>query len=277
VELAKVRATQTSYDAAGIIILYFTQVATMSATTILVRGIKSRLRSQGISYKQLAAKMGVSEPTVKRDLSRGKFSLARLDKICEVLGVEVNDLVQPTESKPLTELSAEQERALVANPKLLLVTYLVVNNWKFNEIVSTFRLDANELVNIVLKLDRLKIVDFQPPTRMRKLTSRNFSWRKDGPVHDYFIRRVIPEFFNARFDSPSDELKFMGGTLTSESMLRIQASLSRIASEFEQLAHQDSQLPLDERDGCTVILAMSTREFSEFSKLRRAPKRVKDD
>jgi hypothetical protein len=84
-------------------------------------------------------------PTVKRDLSRGKFSLERLDKICEVLGVEVNDLIQPADSSPLTELSDEQEQALVANPKLLLVTYLVINDWKFNEIVSTFQIDENEL------------------------------------------------------------------------------------------------------------------------------------
>jgi hypothetical protein len=211
-------------------------------------------------------------PTVKRDLSRGKFSLERLDKICEVLGVEVNDLIQPADSSPLTELSDEQEQALVANPKLLLVTYLVINDWKFNEIVSTFQIDENELVKIVLKMDRLRIVDFRPPTRMRKLTSRNFSWRKDGAVHEYFIRRVIPEFFSARFEAPSDEFRFMGGTLAPNSMMRMQAAIRRLASEFEQLAHQDGKLPLRDRDGCTLILAMNSREFSEFSKLRRVPK-----
>jgi DNA-binding Xre family transcriptional regulator len=269
---AKPNAVQTADDALGIIIRYFTRLTSMSATTILVRGVKTRLRVQAISYKELAAQLGVSEPTVKRDLSRGKFSLERLDKICEVLGVEVNDLIQPADSSPLTELSDEQEQALVANPKLLLVTYLVVNDWKFNEIVSTFQLDENELVKVVLKMDRLRIVDFRPPTRMRKLTSRNFSWRKDGAVHEYFIRRVIPEFFGARFDSPSDEFRFMGGTLAPSSMMRMQASIRRLASEFEQLAHQDGKLPLRDRDGCTVILAMNSQEFSEFSKLRRVPK-----
>jgi transcriptional regulator with XRE-family HTH domain len=244
----------------------------MSATAVIIRGIKSRLRANGISYKALAEQIGVSEPTVKRDLSRGKFSLERLDKICEVLGVEVTDLLQPAEQAALTELSEEQEQALVANPKLLLVTYLVINDWKFADILSTFRLDDNELVSILLKMDRLRIVDFRPPTRMRKLTARNFSWRKDGPVHGFFIRRVIPEFFSARFDSPGDEFRFMGGTLAPASMLRLQSSIRRIASEFEQLAHQDIRLPLERRDGCTVILAMSSWEFSEFSKLRRTPK-----
>src|ERR1700683_3398947 len=112
--IAKSNAVQTTGDALGIIIRYFTRVTSMSATTVLVRGVKARLRAQGISYKELAVQLGVSEPTVKRDLSRGKFSLERLDKICEVLGVEVNDLIQPADSAPLTELSDEQEQALVA-------------------------------------------------------------------------------------------------------------------------------------------------------------------
>ena len=57
----------------------------MTNSTTLVAGIKLRLRAQGISYRQLAQRLGLSEPTVKRDLSRGKFSLARLDRICDAL------------------------------------------------------------------------------------------------------------------------------------------------------------------------------------------------
>jgi transcriptional regulator with XRE-family HTH domain len=244
----------------------------MSATTVIVQGLKARLRAQGISYRELAERIGVSEPTIKRDLSRGNFSLERLDRICEVLGVEVTDLLQPAEPAALTQLGEDQEQALVQNPKLLLVTYLVVNDWKFAEIVATYRLDENELVNILLKMDRLRIVDFRPPTRMRKLTARNFSWRKDGPVHAYFIRAVIPEFFDARFDGTGDEFRFMAGTLGAASVLRLQSSIQRVAVEFEQLTHQDSRLPLEKRDGCTVILATRSWEFSEFSKLRRTPR-----
>jgi DNA-binding Xre family transcriptional regulator len=247
----------------------------MSATSILVRGIKSRLRAQNMPYRELAAKIGVSEPTVKRDLSRGKFTLQRLDKICEILGVEVGDLLQPAESAQLTELSEQQEQALVANPKLLLVTYLVVNDWKFTDIVGTFRLSENELVTILLSMEKLRIIDFRPPNRMRKLTSRNFSWRKIGPVQTFFLRRVLPEFFNAQFDAAGDEFKFMGGTLTPVSRLRLQSSLQRVAAEFEQLARQDARLPLDDRDSCTIILAMSSWEFSEFSNLRREPRHRK--
>ena len=243
----------------------------MRNTLILVRGIKSRLRLQGMSYRELAQRIGVSEPTVKRDLSRGNFSLERLDRICDVLGVGIGELIQPFESAALTELGEQQEQALVSDPKLLVVTYLIVNDWKFDEIVAAFSLDANELIGILLKLDKLRIVDFRPPKAMRKLTARNFSWRKDGAVQAYFIRRVLPEFFASRFDGQGDEFRFVGGLLSHASMLRLQASMRRVAAEFDQLAHQDARLPLDERHSCSAIVALRAGEYAEFARLRRPP------
>src|SRR5579862_1522517 len=103
----------------------------MGSSAALVQGIKARLKIQGISYRELAQLIGISEPTVKRDLARGNFSLQRLDKICDALGVGVADLVQPAENAPLTELSEQQEQALATNPRALVVTYLIINDWTF--------------------------------------------------------------------------------------------------------------------------------------------------
>jgi len=241
----------------------------MGKTAVLVQGIKARLRAQGMSYRELATQLGISEPTVKRDLARGNFSLERLDRICDALGVSIADLVQPSNAARLTELSEQQEQLLITDARALLVTYLVANDWKFDEIITTFQLDENQLISVLLKLDQLRILDFQPPKRLRKLTARNFRWRKDGPVQDFFLRRVIPEFFDARFEQPGDEFQFAGGLLSAASMLQLQAAIRRVAAEFEQLNHQDARLPLDDRQGCSAIMALRTWEFSEFSKLRR--------
>jgi hypothetical protein len=146
----------------------------------------------------------------------------------------------------------------------------MVNDWKFQEIVDAFAISENDLIDVLLRLERLGIVEFKPPRRMRKRTARNFSWRKDGPVHEYFLRRVAPEFFNARFDGLADEFRFISGMLSAESMRRFKAGLERLASEFEQLAHQDARLPLADRDGCSAVLSLRKWEFSEFTRLRRS-------
>ncbi len=252
------------------IILKITPEPPLSAAQSLLQGIKAALRARKLTYRQLSARIGVSEATIKRDLSRGRFSLQRLDQICDALQLSLGDLMQPPEGlEILTQLSEAQEVVLASQPKLLVVTYLIVNDWKFQEIVSVFQMDDNELVDILLRLDRLKIIDYRPPTRVRKLTARNFAWRKDGPVHAFFVRRFAPEFFQSGFEGPGDAFRFAGGMLGAESRARFKGSLERLAMEFEELARADARLPLERRDGCTAILAVRTWEFSEFTRLRR--------
>ena len=242
----------------------------MSATSTVLSAIKALLRAREITYRELARQIGVSEPTIKRDLSRGSFSLKRLDQICAALAVTLPDLVQPLAGAGLvTQLSESQELALSGNPKLLLVTYLLVNDWKFREVVDAFRMDENELIEILLRLDQLKIIDYRPPHRVRKLTARNFGWRKDGPVHGFFMKRFVPEFFEAEFNGAGDGFRFVGGMLSPASLGQFKASLERLAGEFEELARGDARLALAERDGCSAILAVRSWEFSEFTRLRR--------
>jgi transcriptional regulator with XRE-family HTH domain len=241
----------------------------MANSKTLLDNLKSRLRADGITYRELAKRLRVSEPTVKRDLSRGAFTLERLDHICDVLNVTLEELVQPQTVAALTELSAEQERALVSRPKLLLVTYLTANDWKFGEIVATFQLSESELIDILLKLERLGIAEFKPPNRIRKMTARNFAWRKDGPVHEFFQKQVVPDFFGSRFDRRGDELRFIGGLLSVDSLVRFKSGVDRLAAEFEELARHDAKLPLDQRHSCSAIFALRAWEFSEFAKLKR--------
>jgi DNA-binding Xre family transcriptional regulator len=241
-----------------------------STARALVDGIKAVLRAREITYRDLAVQIGVSEATVKRDLSRGAFSLRRLDQICASLGLGLNDLVHPLQKAELvTELSEPQEAALASNPRILVVTYLIVNDWKFNEIIAAFNMDESQLIDLLLRLDRLKIIEYRPPHRVRKLTARNFSWRKDGPVHHFFLSRFVPEYFASAFTGGADAFRFVGGMLSTESATRFGVSLERLAAEFETLARQDSRLPLERRHGCSAILAVRSWEFSEFTRLRR--------
>lgn len=243
----------------------------MSAATSIVQAVRAALRQRRMTYRELAGAIGVSEPTIKRDLSRGDFSLSRLDRICDVLELSLADLAQSQAigSTLLTQLSEQQERALVRDPRLLVVTYLVVNDWKWSEITSTFQLDDNALISVLLRLDELGIVDYRPPHRIRKLTARNFAWRKDGPVHEFFLTRVAPEFLRSHFDAPTDELRFIGGLLSETSLTQMKAAVGRLAQEFEEYARRDARLALAAKNGCSMLLAMRQWEFSEFTRLRR--------
>jgi len=243
----------------------------MAGSAAVVQAIRAILRERGMTYRNLADLMGLSEPTVKRDLGRGDFSLSRLDRICDVLGVTVGDLVRNDRplANTLTELSQKQEVALTVDSKLLLITYLIVNDWRFGEMMSTYRIDENGVISLLLKLDKLRIIEYRPPRRIKKLTARNFSWRKDGPVQAFFLTRVLPDYFNSSFDGVGDAFHFVGATLSEASRARMKVAIEHLAEEFEELARQDSRLPLDARSGCSAVIAFKKWEFSDFTLLRR--------
>ena len=79
----------------------------MSATAALLNGIKAALRSRKLTYRGLANSIGVSEATVKRDLSRGNFSLRRLDQICASLNLTLSELAEPHEDLELVTQMSE--------------------------------------------------------------------------------------------------------------------------------------------------------------------------
>ncbi|NND60819.1 MAG: helix-turn-helix transcriptional regulator [Gammaproteobacteria bacterium] len=243
----------------------------MSDARAIVDALKQVLRSAGMTYRELGEQLELSEASIKRLFSTGRFTLQRLDQVCDALGIGVADLIEiaAREKEPITELTEEQERQLLAHPKLLLLTYLIVNNWQPNEITATFAIERNEMMQLLYRLNRLRIIEVQPGDRIRKLTARNFSWRKSGPVQRFFHQKVQTEFFSSRFDKPGEHMRFAGGMLSRHSVLALHRRINALAREFDDLCQSDAALPMSQKYGVSTVLAVRPWEFSGFTKLRR--------
>ena len=245
----------------------------MAQIGLLVTELKRYLRSQGITYATLAKQLQLSESSVKRQFARQTFSLQRLEQILNLVGLEIADLVALMNERRefLTELTPEQEDALVGDPKLLLTMYLLLNGWSLADITSTFAIDEPEAERLLIRLHRARIIELLPFNRVKLLTARNFTWRKDGPVQRFFVREVQREFLDSQFAAPSEHLRFVAGGLSRTSLAQLQQSIDRLAREFDELARRDAALPPGERSSCSAVFALRPWEFSAFTALRRKP------
>ncbi len=52
---------------------------------------------------------------------------------------------------------------MVCRMQLWRLNETLVNDWKFGEIVTAFGMNENQLINVLLRLDRLKIIDYRAP------------------------------------------------------------------------------------------------------------------
>jgi transcriptional regulator with XRE-family HTH domain len=245
----------------------------MAQVGLLVSELKRYLKAQGITYAELAKGLELSESSVKRLFARQAFSLHRLEQICNLVGLEISDLVELMNEQRefLTELTPEQEDALLADPKLLLMMYLLINGWPLPAITASFEIDEHEAERLLIRLHRAKIIELLPFNRVKLLTARNFTWRRNGPVQRFFEQQVQREFLAAPFTGAGEQFRFVGGLLSRTALAQLQQSIDRLAREFDELAHRDATLPLGERRSCGAVFAIRPWEFSMFAALRRKP------
>ena len=69
----------------------------MSQTKPLIDTLKRELKKQRKTYRDVAEVLGLSETSVKRLFVDRSFSISRLDKVCEMLEIEISDLVNAME------------------------------------------------------------------------------------------------------------------------------------------------------------------------------------
>jgi len=86
----------------------------------LLAATKRSLRSRGLSYATVAARLGISVPTVKRALNGNAISLARLLQIAHLARTSLPELVDEAglRGKKLSFFTAEQDALFVRHPHL---------------------------------------------------------------------------------------------------------------------------------------------------------------
>lgn len=243
----------------------------MAQTKALVGALKQVLKSRSITYAEVARRLGMSEASVKRVFATQRFTLDRLDRICDALGIEITDLAKIVEheAERVTQLTLEQEREIVADPKLMLVAVHALNHWTLGEIVEHYTISKTECIRLLARLDRLRVIDLLPNNRIRLIVGRNFSWRPDGPFQRHFRNQLEANFFASRFDGRGEHLAFVSGMLSRNSNAVIQQHTRRLEAEFTELHNQDASLPLGERFGTSLLVAMRPWIPEVFRKMRR--------
>ena len=243
----------------------------MSTTADLVNAIKQELKSAGMTYADLAASLGMAESSVKRMLAKGDMPLSRIDAICRALKRDFAELARRVaDAQPLLkELTQEQERAVVADKKLLLCAICVLSQWTLEQITERYRLSEAECVKCLAQLDRIGIIELRPLNRYRLKLAKTFRWRPHGPVMEFFRENVVLDYYRGGFDGPAEGLLLVHGSISKSLAPAFLERLQRVAQDFAQQHQTDQKLSPKDREGYTLLLGMRNWEFELFTRLRR--------
>ena len=232
--------------------------------------LKMHLKARGLTYLDVARALKISEPTVKRIFSTRNCTLDRLNSICELLQVDLAELARstPRDNRLLNRLTGAQEEELMSDPALLPVAVSALNQMRVDEIVATYKLDEARCVALLVRLEKLGILELHAGNRIRLRISRTFSWIPDGPIMRY-MRSQTGDFFDHGFHAAGELMRVINVRISAEAQVALLRQLEQIAREYSEQHNADAALPLEQRQPLSVLLAVRSWEPALFKAFRR--------
>lgn len=234
----------------------------------LIDQLKHELRSRRITYADIAEALQLSESSIKRLFSEGDMSLGRLETICAMMDLDISQLtIKATEQRRhLLTLTHEQEEKLVSDERLLLLAVHLIHGWSYGQIMKTYDIDPHEGQRMLVLLDRMQIIELLPENRVRILLAPDFQWLPDGPIQRFFEREVQNRFFGSSFTGEGELRLVMNGWMSMHSIQAFHESMRRLAKEFDLQIRSDRHVPVEERRGTTMVVAIRPWTLEMFEK-----------
>lgn len=243
----------------------------MSNSIALIDALKRELRARRITYAKVAQHLDLSETSVKRLFAHNSLSLPRIDAICALIGIEFTDLAAAAVARTsvISQLTLEQEQELVDDPRLMLVACAALSYWTLEHIVAHYALTKPQCIALLVRLDRLKMIELGANNRFRLRVSQTFRWLPDGPIQREFRKSAQIDYFQSRFNGENELMLQIFGALSPSSRAALLTRLKKVAHEFAEMNHQDGHLPLSDRQSMTLVLAVRPWEPRHLRALRR--------
>ena len=240
------------------------------SSAFVFEGLKMHLKARGMTYADVARALKISEATVKRIFAIKNCSLDRLDALCELVQVDLAELARgtPRESRLVNRLTQAQEEELMSDPALLLVAVCALHQMRSEEILESYQLTEARCLELLLRLERIGILELHEKNRIRLRISRTFSWIPDGPIMRY-VRSQMADFFDHTFGAAGELMRMISVRVSAEAQVALLRQIEQIAREYSEQHNADARLPLEQRQPVSVLLAVRSWEPAHFKALRR--------
>lgn len=220
----------------------------MSQSVEFMNALKKLLKMKGIVYQDVAKALDLSLPSVKRLFSTGDISLSRLDKICEISGIELTDLLKLMEvnkSKFHAELTLEQEEFLFEHPKCIAYLELLFFGWTPQKIEQVYDLNKNQTHKFLSALDKQDLIEWLPGDKVKLKMKEMIKLRPDSKISKILRDKGIKSFINSDFKGELSFQEFMTFKASAESVKKLNSKLVKLFIEYAQEGILEAQAGIE--------------------------------
>lgn len=243
----------------------------MSETTQVIATLKKCLKAKGMTYRDLALKLNLSEPSVKRLFAEESFSVKRLEQICQALDLSFYNLAKLSAEAEsgVSFFTKEQETVFAENPKLMVFFYLILNGRELSSITKDYKFTAPEAYEMLVNLEKIKLVERYPHDKIKLLVFKNIGWLDNGPLRKKYEACIQHEFLDSDFFLSDEKKYFSYGKLSESSRQILMKKIDRLTKDFHELLEMDKALPGENRRHVGLLLNYRPWIFSLIRDLKR--------
>ena len=197
----------------------------------VIKAVKEQLKHSGITYRDLAKALGMSEAGIKKVLSKDDLSLKRLLSICEVLKISFGDLVDESEalSQKVSRFTDEQIEFFVEILSYFNFYMQTAYEQKtVQQIQVESKISARSVNKYLKKLEALSLIERLPGDRVVPIGGVPITISTKGTKLEGLKNKIVANL--ARQIESSGQGQTMGG-----SYLLTESESAKLKSDLEQL------------------------------------------
>lgn len=218
--------------------------------------IKQQLRRRGLTYKNAALRLGVSEVTVKRWLTNRDFSVATFFKIKKILNLSAFeiDLTRSdfTDPSTFTAYTEAQEKHFVENPKDLLFFLKLYFPMTLKQVQTYFGYSNLQTMRALSRLEKIGVLELWPQDVVRFKLKGPFRLRENGQISKILFAKVRDRLFAhfqknfppvTKIRDPNEISQFRAFEFyaTEKTARQFSEDLRRLTAKYYQLGISESQ------------------------------------
>ncbi len=123
-----------------------------------------------------------------------------------------------------------------------------------DDVVATFRIERSECISLLLRLERLGIIELHPGDRICVGVARTFAWIPNGPIMRH-VASLAADYFDYPFTAQGELMRIINVRVSKPAGTALVARMEQLAREYSEQHTADSVLPLEQRPVLSICLA----------------------
>ena len=224
----------------------------------ILKLIKIHLKSNGMTYKDLAKALELSEITIKKLFSRGGLDVARLAQICEILSLSMEDLFADAPKADVRyQMTLKEDRHFYENPMDYAFWCHLVALESLTKVEKELELTRAESLPFVRRLERLGYVELHPGDRVRLKHTTMVEANPKGKLRQSEGMKTRLDYIQGDFTNHAlASFEMCLGDYTEASLLELKLEAKRFYDRAVHLAHRDSRASGHSKTRFGIMCAM---------------------